>query len=101
MLFPSGIIRVKILGAKDLPVMDRASDLTDAFVEVMKDRVYSSFIYLIEELLSAFAMLISFNHSLAIQVSSTDDGEASVRLFPWLQFHILKEFIILMKNKVL
>jgi len=29
-----GIIKVKILGAKDLPVMDRASDLTDAFVEV-------------------------------------------------------------------
>ena len=34
-VFISGIIKVKILGAKDLPVMDRASDLTDAFVEVV------------------------------------------------------------------
>lgn len=30
----TGIIKVKIHEAKDLPVMDRASDLTDAFVEV-------------------------------------------------------------------
>ncbi|XP_065055767.1 C2 domain-containing protein 5-like isoform X2 [Rhopilema esculentum] len=29
-----GIIKVRLLGARDLPVMDRASDLTDAFVEV-------------------------------------------------------------------
>ena len=25
---------MRLLGARDLPVMDRASDLTDAFVEV-------------------------------------------------------------------
>ena len=29
-----GIVKVKVMGARDLPVMDRASDLTDAFVEV-------------------------------------------------------------------
>ena len=28
------IIRVKVIDARDLPVMDRASDLTDAFVEL-------------------------------------------------------------------
>lgn len=28
------IIKVKILEGRDLPVMDRASDLTDAFVEL-------------------------------------------------------------------
>ena len=27
-------VRVKILAARDLPVMDRTSDLTDAFAEV-------------------------------------------------------------------
>ena len=29
-----GTVEVSILEAKDLPVMDRASELTDAFVEV-------------------------------------------------------------------
>lgn len=29
-----GRLKVRLLGARDLPVMDRASDLTDAFVEV-------------------------------------------------------------------
>ena len=61
---------MKILGAKDLPVMDRASDLTDAFVEVMKNRVYSSFIYLVEERLSTSAMLLSFKHFLKESTSS-------------------------------
>ena len=28
------IVHVKILAARDLPVMDRTSDLTDAFAEV-------------------------------------------------------------------
>ena len=40
LVFISGIIKVKILGAKDLPVMDRASDLTDAFVEVILPKIY-------------------------------------------------------------
>ncbi|XP_067655808.1 C2 domain-containing protein 5-like isoform X2 [Haliotis asinina] len=41
-----GKLKVRILGARNLPVMDRASDLTDAFVEVrfsnevMKTEVY-------------------------------------------------------------
>ena len=30
-----GRVKVRLLAARDLPVMDRASDLTDAFVEVM------------------------------------------------------------------
>ena len=30
-------VKVRILAARDLPVMDRASDLTDAFVEVTID----------------------------------------------------------------
>ena len=29
-----GKLKVKIVAAQDLPVMDRASELTDAFVEV-------------------------------------------------------------------
>lgn len=29
-----GKLKVRILAARDLPVMDRASDLADAFVEV-------------------------------------------------------------------
>ena len=28
------IIRVKVIDGRDLPIMDRASDLTDAFVEL-------------------------------------------------------------------
>ena len=28
------IVKVKVIEGKDLPIMDRASDLTDAFVEV-------------------------------------------------------------------
>ncbi|PVD33850.1 hypothetical protein C0Q70_05111 [Pomacea canaliculata] len=32
-----GRLKVRLLGARDLPVMDRASDLTDAFVEVRFD----------------------------------------------------------------
>ena len=38
--FPNGLgnmpgtVRVSVLAARDLPVMDRASELTDAFVEV-------------------------------------------------------------------
>ena len=30
-----GRLKVRLLAARDLPVMDRASDLTDAFVEVI------------------------------------------------------------------
>ena len=29
-----GIVQVKVAAARDLPVMDRSSELTDAFVEV-------------------------------------------------------------------
>ncbi len=29
-----GIVRVKVVSARDLPIMDRSSELTDAFVEV-------------------------------------------------------------------
>lgn len=29
-----GRLKVKVVAARDLPIMDRASDLTDAFVEV-------------------------------------------------------------------
>ncbi len=29
-----GIVKVKVLSARDLPIMDRSSELTDAFVEV-------------------------------------------------------------------
>lgn len=29
-----GIVRVKVVSARDLPIMDRRSELTDAFVEV-------------------------------------------------------------------
>ena len=29
-----GIVQVKVAEARDLPVMDRSSELTDAFVEV-------------------------------------------------------------------
>lgn len=36
-----GRLKVRLLAARDLPVMDRASDLTDAFVEVVT--VISSF----------------------------------------------------------
>ena len=32
--FFKAIVKVKVIEGKDLPVMDRASDLTDAFVEV-------------------------------------------------------------------
>lgn len=28
------ILKIKVIGARDLPVMDKASDLTDAYVEV-------------------------------------------------------------------
>ena len=31
-----GKLKVRIVAARDLPVMDRASELTDAFVEVQK-----------------------------------------------------------------
>lgn len=30
------IVKVKVLAARDLPVMDRSSELTDAFVEVLQ-----------------------------------------------------------------
>ena len=30
-----GIVQVKVAAARDLPVMDRSSELTDAFVEVL------------------------------------------------------------------
>ena len=45
-----GKLKVKILAAKNLPIMDRASDSTDAFVEV--SYIYTSismieFIYFI------------------------------------------------------
>ena len=29
-----GIVQVKVVSARDLPIMDRSSELTDAFVEV-------------------------------------------------------------------
>lgn len=35
-----GKLKVRIIEGRDLPVMDRASDLTDAFVEV-SEIVYS------------------------------------------------------------
>jgi Ca2+-dependent lipid-binding protein len=42
MTMPSSV-RVKILAARDLPVMDRTSDLTDAFAEVkLGDMTYKT-----------------------------------------------------------
>ena len=32
-----GKLKVRVIAGRDLPVMDRASDLTDAFVEVRKN----------------------------------------------------------------
>ena len=29
-----GVVKVKVMSARDLPIMDRSSELTDAFVEV-------------------------------------------------------------------
>lgn len=40
-----GKLKVKIVAGRHLPVMDRASDLTDAFVEVSEAHCFFIFIY--------------------------------------------------------
>ena len=42
----SGRVDVSILEARDLPVMDRASELTDAFVEV-NNSVKSNLVFMV------------------------------------------------------
>lgn len=37
-----GKLKVRILAGRDLPVMDRSTDLTDAFVEVSNEIIYRS-----------------------------------------------------------
>jgi hypothetical protein len=37
-----GKLKVRILAGRDLPVMDRSIDLTDAFVEVSNEIIYRS-----------------------------------------------------------
>ena len=36
-----GKLKVKVVAGRNLPVMDRSSELTDAFVEVFADVAYS------------------------------------------------------------
>ena len=44
-----GKLKVRILAANNLPVMDRASELTDAFVEVGMHILFQSFLILFNQ----------------------------------------------------
>ena len=59
-----GRLKVRILSARDLPVMDRASELTDAFVEVKNDSLdtypVNKYLKLDKYILSYFANMYNF-----------------------------------------
>lgn len=43
-----GRLKVRVVAGRDLPVMDRASELTDAFVEVRKQHIVKSTVKLLK-----------------------------------------------------